>query len=80
MASYVDSVTGTLYSDPPKQDALEFHYRVMHYGERSYEGIPYTGLSADYVFREAKRAMEGAAGTDTMIWPGIDLDITFVKK
>lgn len=37
--------------------------------------IPYTGLSADYVYRETKRAVEGAAGTKTLIWPGIDIDI-----
>ena len=43
--------------------------------EGSYEQIPHTGLSADYVFRETKRALEGVAGTKTQIWPGIDIDI-----
>ena len=43
--------------------------------EGSYEQIPHTGLSADYVFRESKRALEGVAGTKTQIWPGIDIDI-----
>lgn len=75
MASYIDSVTGTLYADLPKQDALEFHYHAMNYQERSYEQIPFTGLSADYVHRETRRAIEGAAGTRTLIWPGIDIDI-----
>jgi hypothetical protein len=32
-------------------------------------------MSADYVARETRRAMEGAAGTKTLIWPGIDIDI-----
>jgi hypothetical protein len=27
------------------------------------------------VYREAKRAMDGAAGTKIAIWPGIDIDI-----
>ena len=37
--------------------------------------IPYTGFSPDYVYREAKRAIAGAAGTKITIWPGIDIDI-----
>ena len=47
----------------------------MNFKERSYDQIPYTGLSADYVYRETKRALEGVAGTHTQIWPGIDIDI-----
>ncbi len=53
----------------------EFTYEVMGYKERSYDQIPHTGLSADYVYRETKRALEGVAGTNTQIWPGIDIDI-----
>ena len=75
MAGYIDSVTGTLYGDLSRQDALEFHYHTLNYQERGYEEIPYTGLSADYVYREAKRALDGAAGTKILIWPGIDIDI-----
>ena len=47
----------------------------MGFRERSYDQIPHTGLSADYVFRETKRALDGVAGTKTLIWPGIDIDI-----
>lgn len=75
MARYVDNVTSTLFAGLPKQDFLEFEYRIMNYRERSYEQIPFTGLSADYVGREAKRAVAGAAGAKTLIWPGIDIDI-----
>ncbi len=75
MAAYVDSVTGNLFGDLSKQDALDFNYRVMNFRERNYEQIPFTGLSADYVYRETQRAVEGAAGTKTQIWPGIDIDI-----
>ena len=75
MASYIDSMCGDIYGDMPKQDALEFDYHVMNFKERSYEEIPFTGLSADYVYREAKRSMDGAAGTNIKIWPGIDIDI-----
>ena len=75
LAGYIASVGHTMYEDVPPQELLEFHYRVMNYQERSYAEIPFTGLSSDYVYREAKRAVEGAAGTKTQIWPGIDIDI-----
>jgi hypothetical protein len=75
MASYIDSVGSTIFGDIPKQQLLELEYRVMNYQEGGYEQIPFTGLSSDYVYREAKRAVEGAAGTKTQIWPGIDIDI-----
>ena len=75
MAGYIDSVSQNVYGDLPKEDLLAFEYRVMNFQERGYEQIPFTGFSADYVYRETKRAMEGAAGTQTQIWPGIDIDI-----
>ena len=43
--------------------------------EGSYDQIPHTGLSPDYVSRETKRALKGVAATNTLIWPGIDIDI-----
>ena len=48
----------------------------MNLRERGYEELPYTGLSPDYVYRETKRCVEGAKGTKTEIWPGIDVDIS----
>jgi len=75
LARYIGNVTGTLFGDLDAQQALEFHYRVLNYSERSYEQIPFTGLSADYVARETRRALEGARGTSLRIWPGIDIDI-----
>ncbi len=75
MALYVDNIGSTLYGDLSKEQLTEFTYDVMGYKERSYEQIPYTGLSADYVSRETKRALAGVAGTNTQIWAGIDVDI-----
>jgi hypothetical protein len=75
MALCVDNIGSTLYGDLSKQELTEFTYEVMGFKERSYEEIPYTGLSADYVYRETKRALEGVAGTNTHIWSGIDIDI-----
>ena len=75
MASYIDSVSQTIYGDVPKQELLDFHYRVLDYQEKSLADIPQTGFSADYVYREAKRAREALNGTKTQLWPGIDIDI-----
>ncbi len=75
MASYIQSACGTLFADLPPQMALDFNYQVLNFRERGLDQIPFTGLSADYVYREAKRAVEGAAGSKVLIWPGIDIDI-----
>jgi hypothetical protein len=75
MALYVDNIGSTLYRDLSKQSLIDFNYAVMGFTEGSYDQIPHTGLSADYVSRETKRALEGVAGTRTLIWPGIDIDI-----
>jgi hypothetical protein len=75
MALYVDNAGSTLYGDLTKQSLLDFNYAVMGFKEGSYKQIPHTGLSPDYVSRETKRALDGVAGTNTLIWPGIDIDI-----
>jgi len=76
MASYINSVSKTIYGDIPKEELLiDFEYNVMNFRERGFEQIPYTGFSSDYVYRETKRAIDGVAGTKTLIWPGIDIDI-----
>ncbi|HEX8985223.1 MAG TPA: hypothetical protein VF767_07325, partial [Bryobacteraceae bacterium] len=80
MADYIASVTGTVWGDLPPQEALGLEYRIMNFRERPYGEIPATGFSADYVFRETKRALDAAAGTRTRIWPGIDIDIPTEPK
>ena len=76
MASYIRSIGGTMYGDVPQQELLDFHYRVLDYAqEKPLAEIPKSGLSADYVYREAKRAREALDGTKTQLWPGIDIDI-----
>lgn len=75
MASYIKSAGGTIYGDVPQQELLDFHYRVLNFEEKSLADIPQTGFSADYVYREAKRAREALSSTKTQLWPGIDIDI-----
>ena len=75
MALYADNITSTLYGDLSKQALLDLNYSLMGFREGTYDQILHTGLSADYVYRETKRALEGVAGTNTRILPGIDIDI-----
>jgi hypothetical protein len=75
MALYADNIGATLYGDLSKQGLIDMNYSLMGFKEASYDQIPHTGLSADYVYRETKRTLEGVAGTNTQIWPGIDIDI-----
>src|SRR5215468_835296 len=57
MASYIRSIGQTMFGDVPQQELLDFHYRVMDYKqEKNLEQLAQSGLSADYVYREAKRA------------------------
>ncbi len=76
MAGYINTVGSTLYGDVPKQELLDFHYRVLDYKqEKSLIDLPQTGFSSDYVLRETQRARNGLAGASTKLWPGIDIDI-----
>ena len=76
MASYIRSVGSNIYGDIPQQELLDFHYRVLDYKqEKPLAELPKAGFSADYVYREARRAREALNGTKTQLWPGIDIDI-----
>src|ERR1035437_7695084 len=75
MALYANNIGSPLYGDLSKKGLIDLNYSLMGFREGSYDRIPHTGLSADYVYRETKRALEGVAGTNTWIWPGIDIDI-----
>jgi hypothetical protein len=75
MANYIDHVHESIYEDVPKQELLDFHYRVLDYREKPLAEIPESGFSSDYVFRETKRARAGLTNSSTKLWPGIDIDI-----
>jgi hypothetical protein len=76
MAAYIRNVSQTIYADVPRQELLDFHYRVLGYSqEKNLAEIPKSGFSANYVLEEAKRAKQALAGTKTKLWPGIDIDI-----
>lgn len=76
MVDYINSVGATFFADVPKQELLDFHYRVLDYGdEPDFKNLAATGFTADYVYRETRRAQHALKGSKTKLWPGIDIDI-----
>jgi len=75
LANYLRNMHSTVFRDAKPEEALEFHYRILGYGdEASFEKLPVAGLSSDYVARETRRAVAGVQG-QTAIYSGIDIDI-----
>lgn len=75
LAQYLKNVHSTIFHDAKPEEALALHYRIMGYSdEASFDKLSAAGLSADYVARETKRAVEGVR-SEIAIYPGIDIDI-----
>ena len=74
MAAFLDRLSATVFHDAKPQDFERFYYKIMNYQEAPYEQLHLTGLSADYVARETKRAIAGVHG-EVKIYPGIDIDV-----
>jgi hypothetical protein len=80
MARYIQNVNSTLFADLTPAQTTELTYRVQQYtSEAPIEKLPTSGLSADYVRRETRRAVAGV-GAKTKIWPGIEIDIPTGEK
>src|SRR5438874_10284402 len=74
LASYIDSVSHSIFADLSPDATLDLIYKDLNYKESKLRDLPHSGLSADYVDRETRRAFAGA-GPRLKIWPGIDIDI-----
>lgn len=80
LASYVNSVSRTIFGDFSPEEVLGRAYKVLDYKEANLADLPRKGLSADYVERETRRAINGVSSHSesdgaARIWPGIDVDI-----
>lgn len=75
LASFVNAVQPGVFGDLSREELLKLLYRVLNYREGSEEEISNQGLSTDYISSETRRSVEAVAGTRTLIWPGIDIDI-----
>jgi hypothetical protein len=73
--SFVQSTQDSVFGDLPPGATLDTLYRMLNYQEAPYDKLAATGLSAQYVERETRRAVEGVAGHPTQIWPGVDIDV-----
>jgi hypothetical protein len=59
----------------PQEELLQFHYRVLGFSGVPYDRLRLGPIGGDYVYRESKRSVEGAAAAGTPVWAGIDVDI-----
>jgi hypothetical protein len=74
-ASYLDNMATGILHDLPRGEAWRVNNEWLGYGdEATLDKLPTVGLSADYVFRETKRAVAGVQGK-CKIYPGIDIDV-----
>jgi hypothetical protein len=74
LAQYVRNMSRSIFADLTPDQVLAFTYDVQQYHDRPLGELAASGLGADYVLRETKRAIAGA-GPNLKIWPGIDIDI-----
>jgi hypothetical protein len=74
MAAYLRNLSSTIFRDARPEDILPWYFRIMDLDEAPYDQLATAGLSADYVFRETKRAIAGVNG-EIAVYPGIDIDI-----
>jgi hypothetical protein len=73
---FVNGSRNTVFGDLPPDETLRVLYQELSYSsEAPYDHLAATGLSADYVERETRRAVEGVGGAGTQIWPGVDIDV-----
>src|SRR5256714_379554 len=87
LASYVSSVSRTIFADFSTEEVLSLTYKTLNYQEAGLPELFRKGLSASYIERETKRAVEGVSAPSSetpatnkpagavQIWPGIDIDI-----
>jgi hypothetical protein len=74
-ARAVDTFAQTIFRDVPADELQVFFNHLLNYGdEKPHDQLPKAGLSADYVARETKRALDDVHGK-CRIYPGIDIDI-----
>ncbi len=74
-AKAVDTFAATIFHDVPADELQSLFNHILNYGdEKPHSELPTAGLSADYVARETRRALDDVAGK-CKIYPGIDIDI-----
>jgi len=79
-ANYIDNMASTIFHDVPKEELARLNNEWLGYGDEvPFSELATKGLSADYVYRETKRALTDVQGK-CQIYPGIDIDIPTAEK
>ena len=73
--SFVKGANESVFGDLPPKETLSVLYHQLNYNEAPYDKLLVTGLSAAYVERETRRAVDGVADHPVQIWPGVDIDV-----
>jgi len=74
LAQYVRSTQRSLFADFTPEQVLDLTYNMQQYHDVALDKLAASGLGADYVTRETKRAL-ASAGPNMKIWPGLDVDV-----
>jgi hypothetical protein len=79
-ASFIKTIGSTMFRDVPLEELMRFNNHLLNYSkdEAPLDQLANTGLSADYVYRETRRAMDGVKGK-CKILTGIDMNIPINK-
>jgi len=73
--NYLDRANKTLYGDMDFQESLDLTCSIMGYENIDFKNIRENGIPCSVITSETERSIKGAAGTNTKIWPAIDIDI-----
>jgi hypothetical protein len=75
-ANFIKNIGSTIFRDVPNEELMRLNNHILNYSENeaSLPDLPAEGLSADYVYRETKRAIDGVKGK-AKILTGIDIGI-----
>lgn len=78
-ASFIKTIGSTMFRDVPLEELMRFNNHLLNYGnEAPLDQLATDGLSADYVYRETRRAIDGSKGK-CKILTGIDVNIPIKK-
>lgn len=72
--TWIANICQSLFADADPDQVYPLMLKLLGLDETSYDQLPNTGFSAEYVRRETVRAVAGVGGR-SKIYPGIDLDI-----
>lgn len=72
--TFITGISRTVFGDADPEQVYPLMLKILGFDEALYQDLPQTGLSADYVRREIKRALVGGEGR-CVVYAGIDVDI-----